>query len=270
MTSQWPRWRLKSPASRLFTQSFIQAQIKENIKAPRHWPLCGEFTGTGEFPAKRASNAENVSIWWRHHAKELCTWFVFHCTVEWLGLVMMTSTNGNIFHVTGHLCGEFTGDKGQWRRASMFSLICVWINNWVNNREAGDLRGYRAHHDVTVTVALDLPHSLQSFFTATGVIIWSQKTAEKIRNCEPYIQWNRCIACMIISCVGSGMTFLYLTNDILRYSDESFLWNENGYNSMVQLSNHVFNNDFNLCPCIPHFGTNTVNLGKQLILGPCC
>ena len=67
LTSQWPRWRLKSPASRLFTQSFIQAQIKENIKAPRHWPLCGEFTGTGEFPARRASNAENVSIWWRHH-----------------------------------------------------------------------------------------------------------------------------------------------------------------------------------------------------------
>ena len=22
---------------------------------------------TGEFPAQRASNAENVSIWWRHH-----------------------------------------------------------------------------------------------------------------------------------------------------------------------------------------------------------
>ena len=24
--------------------------------------------GTGEFPAQKASNAENVSIWWRHHA----------------------------------------------------------------------------------------------------------------------------------------------------------------------------------------------------------
>ena len=23
----------------------FKAQIKENIKAPRHWPLCGEFTG---------------------------------------------------------------------------------------------------------------------------------------------------------------------------------------------------------------------------------
>ena len=67
MTSQWARWRLKSPASRLFTQPFIRAQIKVNIKAPRHWPLCGNSPGTGEFPAQMASNAENVSIWWRHH-----------------------------------------------------------------------------------------------------------------------------------------------------------------------------------------------------------
>ena len=45
MTSWWVWWRFKSPPSRLFTQPFIQAQIKENIKAPRHWPLWGEFTG---------------------------------------------------------------------------------------------------------------------------------------------------------------------------------------------------------------------------------
>ena len=42
--------------------------------------------------------------------------------------------------------------KGQWRGALMFPLICVWINGWVNNREAGDLRRYRAHYDVTVMV----------------------------------------------------------------------------------------------------------------------
>ena len=36
------------------TQPFIQTQIKENVP--------------GEFPAQMASNAENVSIWWRHHA----------------------------------------------------------------------------------------------------------------------------------------------------------------------------------------------------------
>ena len=50
MTSQWTRWRLKSPTSPLFTQPFIGAQIKENIKAPRHWPLCGEFTGDQWIP----------------------------------------------------------------------------------------------------------------------------------------------------------------------------------------------------------------------------
>ena len=40
--------------------------------------------------------------------------------------------------------------KGQWRGAFMFSLICARINGWVNNREAGDLRRYRAHYDVIV------------------------------------------------------------------------------------------------------------------------
>ena len=40
--------------------------------------------------------------------------------------------------------------KGQWRRALMFSLICAWINGRVNNGEAGDLRRYRAHYDVSV------------------------------------------------------------------------------------------------------------------------
>ena len=40
--------------------------------------------------------------------------------------------------------------KGQWRGALMFTLICVWINGCVNNREAGDLRRYCAHYGVKV------------------------------------------------------------------------------------------------------------------------
>ena len=32
----------------------------------------------------------------------------------------------------------------------MFTLIWVWINGWVNNHEAGDLRRYRGHYDVRV------------------------------------------------------------------------------------------------------------------------
>ena len=40
--------------------------------------------------------------------------------------------------------------RGQWRGAFMFSLIWAWINRWVNNREADNLRRYRAHYDVIV------------------------------------------------------------------------------------------------------------------------
>ena len=40
--------------------------------------------------------------------------------------------------------------KGQWRGALVFSMICAWINGWVNNRGAGDLRHHRPHYDVTL------------------------------------------------------------------------------------------------------------------------
>ena len=40
--------------------------------------------------------------------------------------------------------------KGRWRGALIFSFICAWINGWVNNCKAGDLRRHRAHYDVTV------------------------------------------------------------------------------------------------------------------------
>ena len=67
----------------------------------------------------------------------------------------LTSSNGNMFHITGSLCREFTSHR--WipltksrDTALMFSLICVWINSWVNNREAGDLRCHHAHHNVIV------------------------------------------------------------------------------------------------------------------------
>ena len=46
----------------IVTQPFVQAQIKENTKAQRHWVCKGNSSVIGEFTAKRSSNAENVSI----------------------------------------------------------------------------------------------------------------------------------------------------------------------------------------------------------------
>ena len=87
--------------------------------------------------------------------------------------------------------------KGQWRRALMFSLICIWIDGWVNNREAGDLRRYHAHYDIIV---MELTHKhpethrcILSIVT-TDVLVLKHQTisthsADQI--CIPFDQFNR-------------------------------------------------------------------------------
>ena len=93
---------------------------------------------------------------WRFCHWEVVNWIIL---LMWifllLGRHMMTSWNGNIFRVTGHLCGEFTGpgESPAQRPVTqnfLFSLICAWIKGWVNNRKAGDLRRYRVHYDVII------------------------------------------------------------------------------------------------------------------------
>ena len=45
VTSQWARWRLKTPACWLFAQSFVQGQIKEKTSNFRVTGLCGGVGG---------------------------------------------------------------------------------------------------------------------------------------------------------------------------------------------------------------------------------
>ena len=66
--------------------------------------------------------------------------------------------------------------KGQWRGALMFSLICAWINGWVNNREAGDLRRNRAHCDVTVMIFQGHPSNFKLTRDKKSLIlIWIER-----------------------------------------------------------------------------------------------
>ena len=87
----------------------------------------------------------------------------------------MTSSNGNIFRVTGHLCGESVNSPhtGHWRGALMFSLICAWINGSVNNREAGALRRQRAHHDVIVMVTQNIRDKIMRWDTLVTMNLWN-------------------------------------------------------------------------------------------------
>ena len=62
----------------------------------------------------------------------------------------------------------------------MCSLICVWINGWVNNREAGDLRRNRTHYDVTVMrqgTIIDMTRSRH----------WKLFTTKCVFDCHVYV-----------------------------------------------------------------------------------
>ena len=119
--SEWAQWRLKSPASRLVTQPFIEIK---NIKDPRHWPLCGEFTG--EFPAQRVSNAEYDPIWWRHHD------FFIQRTITIALFIVITGLKFEwhqgpclLLDVISHPCPDFNGG---------FNLITArWFRAWISN-----------------------------------------------------------------------------------------------------------------------------------------
>ena len=73
---------------------------------------------------------------------------------------MMTSSNGNIFRVTGPLCGEFTGHR--WIALTKASDVELWgffdlrLNGLINNQDTGDLRPHCAHYDVIVIVLSDV------------------------------------------------------------------------------------------------------------------
>ena len=66
MTSWWAWWRLKPPHHCLLNGLFrSRSKKKSKLRVTGH--CAGNSPVTSEFPAQMASNAENVSIWWRHH-----------------------------------------------------------------------------------------------------------------------------------------------------------------------------------------------------------
>ena len=74
--------------------------------------------GSKPMPALRYPTNTTLSIEFAVLVPFLCTNYIS----------MMTSSNGNIFHVTGHLCGEFTGDR--WIPHTKASDAELWCFPW--------------------------------------------------------------------------------------------------------------------------------------------
>ena len=131
------------------------------VRGSHRWPIM--------YPHKWPVTRKNVYIWWPHHDWSSSQVFCIgkcHLAViaiatilvschPWVFIcrecssTMMTSSNGNFFHVTGHLCGEFPARRPVTRRFVVFFHIRL-IKGWVNNGEAGDLRSHCAHYEVIV------------------------------------------------------------------------------------------------------------------------
>ena len=111
------------PSLTMFTQPFIRVQIKENIKAPRHWPLWGKFTGNRWIPLTKG------------HLRGKC----FH--------LMTSSWSGSTHFLFGHQChlqlcrpGEERGDVeeggGEVQRGPQMPSCfrTLWDPRWLHRR----------------------------------------------------------------------------------------------------------------------------------------
>ena len=91
--------------------------------------------------------------------------------------------------------------KGQWRGALKFTLICARINGWVNNREAGDLRRYRAHYDVIVMREINKEITLswahKQFANSANTLSYIHPSSG-LDELKVYIYHVLCIACLVL------------------------------------------------------------------------
>ena len=95
-------------------------------------PIVGSEMYIGMSSRKPSISSQLLPSWWRHQMETFYALLALQCA-------------GNSL-----VTGEFPAHKSQWRGALMFTLVCAWMNGWVNNREAGDWRRHCTQYDITV------------------------------------------------------------------------------------------------------------------------
>ena len=111
---------------------------------------CGLMSPNGDIPRSGSTLVQLMSCW--RQASLFVGWssWVRCCGIPWWRHQMET------FSALLAICAANSPHKGQWRGSLMFSLMCAWINGWVNNGEATDLRHHRAHYDVIVMISREM------------------------------------------------------------------------------------------------------------------
>ena len=132
----------------------------------------------------KGANNDSTPAWWRHQMETFSA------------LLAICAGNSPVPVNSPH--------KGRWRGALMFSLICVCINGWINNREAGDLRRHRGHYDVNVMTTYTPKQSYRLWWGAAD------------------------------QCTMSHGTYIHIMIwGILNYTIKMYIWNQTGKNSII-------------------------------------
>ena len=108
--------------------------------------------------------------------------------------------------------------KGQWHGAMMFSLICIWINIWINNCEAGDTVApimtslwwvmSHGHHDIWITshsnvwstaclTSYNRKHQSSALLAfrpdVRGILWWPVVSPQRASNVESHVITLSCV-----------------------------------------------------------------------------
>ena len=107
-----------------------------SIKITAHWGLMRPYLNCWTvhllFPSLYThTRTEDFISWMMVHHDDVIKWKIFPRYWPFVRRIDRSPVN--------------SPHKGQWRGALMFSLICFWINDWVNNRETG-------HYDVIIMI----------------------------------------------------------------------------------------------------------------------
>ena len=138
-------WIIKGVSDECLREAILSTQSP--LKHSQWWRLqwVDRFTGTIVWDAFILLSFQQYLIWGIHAAlhDDVMKWKHFPRYWPFVRGIHRSPVN--------------SPHKGQWRGALIFSLISVWINGWVNNREAGDWRHHRAHYDVIVMKSFTQP-----------------------------------------------------------------------------------------------------------------
>ena len=135
----WHHWWMHINQYSHYNDIIMSAKASQITFRPKKTPklcvtgLCeGNSPVTSEFPAQRASNAENVSIWWRHHDLLLCSRNIqLNIPKHGSGVMICTDTDNE----SQSLFSMYSSVRNQFWKPKLIIDLPFWLINWIRSED---------------------------------------------------------------------------------------------------------------------------------------